>query len=488
MQKKSQRGQERRSPRKRPDLILIISLIAVLFLTIIISEIVKDPVTEVERFDRAGSLDAYIKEATGRSLQEIEEELELPLTIHEFSDDIHDAGQINYDYLELTEPAGSTLPRIDILMRDGYELSKDYSDCRVSLSGAGEYDFLPQSAQVRIRGNWTSKYEKKPLKIKFNASIGLFGMNPEKSWTLIANFMDNTQIHNYISYDLYDYVTPEGQYVPFYTYVNLYINDVYIGLYALSDQIETGSDRISINDVHMSVPSMNDFLVEQDYRLAAQEPEGEDVYWFWSRYNDLMYSIKSPEDKVTGEDLAYMRDYLDCVYILARLGDYERLDGLIDLESFMNFFMVQDIIRNSDVFKASVFYCKRAGGKLYCPTIWDCDLTFGGHSLKPDGMVCLNNQLFAALIEVPEFRDMYIDNFLEKKEDIKSHMMEEIDHITSLYGEDFANEYYNWEIGNTEFMLPEMNGVADYGEEIELMKQWLSEQLDTLEMQYTYMR
>ena len=83
---------------------------------------------------------------------------------------------------------------------------------------------------------------------------------------------------------------------------------------------------------------------------------------------------------------------------------------------------------------------------------------------------------------------MYIDSFFEKKEDLKAHMMEKIDDICTLYGDDFANEYYNWEIYNTEFMIPEMNGLADYNEEIDMMKWWISEQFDSLEMQYTYMR
>ena len=382
MQRKNPREQERRRLKKRLDLLLIVLTIAVLFLLISFSEITKDPVTEVERFDRAGSLDAYIYSATGKSLKAIEEELDIPITHYDYSDDVHEAGRINYDYLELNEPQDSTLPRIDILMNEDYELSRDYSACRVSLKGAGEYDFMPQKAQVRIRGNWTSKFEKKPLKIKFDAPNGLFGQSPEKSWNLIANFMDNTQIHNYIAYDLYDYVTPENQYVPFYSYVNLYINDVFIGLYAVADQIEPGRDRLEINAGHMSVPSKNDFLVEQDYRLAMQEPDGEDVYWFWSRYNDLMFSVKSPDKKLTEADLAYMRDYLDCTYILALMGEYERVSELVDLESFRDYFMVEDIIRNPDVFRASVFYCKKAGGKLFCPTIWDCDLTFGGHELE----------------------------------------------------------------------------------------------------------
>ena len=464
----------------------VIALIAAAALLLTVVFAAGRSMSEVEKipFDEYDSMEDYIEDVTGEDLEDLEEELELNRTDYSYSDDVHEAGTINYDYLEKTVYEDSKLPRIDITLDEDYILSKDYSRCEIAMSGAGNYNISKTPGQVRIRGNWTSKCEKKPLKIKFDTKISMFGRNPEKSWTLLANYMDNTQIHNWISYDLYKFLSPEDQFVPMCEYVNLYINGVFIGLYTVSDQMETGRGRINIKNGHGSTPSHTDYLMEQDFRLGEQEPEGEDVYWFWSRYENIMFSIKSPDENLTEKDLNYMRDYIDAVYVLAKHGDYDEVEKLIDVESFIRYMVVQDVIRNADVFKASLFYLKPAGEKMSMATVWDCDLTFGGLGGYPNGSMIFYNYLFDALMSMPEFRQQYVDYFFEHDQLIRDHINEEIDRVSELYYEDFENEYFNWEYYNTEYMMPEMNGLESYSDQIDMMKWWLGEQMTNLEAQY----
>ncbi len=467
-------------------IIAVLAAAAIVIMAVLAAD--KDIYGEKEKaMDIRTSLEEAVHDITGEDLDEIEEELDLYRTEYDYSEDVHEAGTINYDYLKKSPCENSSLPRIDIRLDDDYLLSKEYSKCSVSLTGAGDNNISPSSAQVRLRGNWSSKFEKKPLKIKFDSKVSMFGRDPERSWTLIANYMDNSQLHNYISYDLYSFLTPPNQFVPLYVYVDVYINDVYIGLYALSDQIETGKGRVAISRRHDSVPYRNDYLIEQDFRLAKQESEGENVYWFWSRYNDIMFSVKSPEEGLGEQDLDYMRNYMDLVYVLAKLDRYEEVEKLIDVDAFISYMMVQDIIRNADIFKASIFYVKPAGGRLAPATIWDCDLTFGGLGGYPDGTVLEKNYLYEALMGMPEFRQRYIDTFFEKKDDIKERVLSEIDRVSELYYEEFSNEYFNWEITNTDFMIPEMNGLDSYADQIDMMKWWFETQMINLEDQYSQM-
>jgi hypothetical protein len=224
--------------------------------------------------------------------------------------------------------------------------------------------------------------------------------------------------------------------------------------------------------------------MEQDFRLGEQEPDGEDVYWFWSRYENIMFSIKSPDEKLTEKDLSYMRDYIDAVYVLAKHGDYDEVEKLIDVDSFIRYMVVQDVIRNADVFKASLFYLKPAGEKMSMATLWDCDLTFGGLGGYPNGSMIFYNYLFDALMSMPEFRQQYVNYFFEHDQLIRDHINEEIDRVSELYYEDFENEYFNWEYYNTEYMMPKMNGLESYSDQIDMMKWWLGEQMTNLEAQY----
>ncbi len=476
-----------------PELIYTMSnrLLAILAAAVLVAAVAfsaaKSTYSETNPFDSYGSMEEYIEAVTDEDLDDIEEDLELELTEFYYSEDVHEAGTMNYDGLKRDECENSSLPRIDITLGEDYVLSKEYSSCDISMTNAGKYNVGKCPGQVRIRGNWTSKMKKKPLKIKFDTKISMFGRRAEKSWTLLANFMDNTQLHNYIAYDLYDFLTPDGQFVPLYRYVDVYINDTYIGVYALSDQIETGRGRIDIKDGHGSSPAETDYLIEQDFRLGKQEPEGENRYWFWSRYRDIMFSVKSPSKDQTTADLDYMRDYMDSVYVLAKLGRYDEVEKLIDVESFIRYMIVQDVTRNADVYKASIFYLKPAGGKLRVATIWDCDLTFGGLGGYPNGSVICDNYLYDAFMSMPEFRKQYLDTFFENDQLIRDHVNSEIDRVSDLYYDELSNEYFNWEYDNTEFMIPEMNGLESYRDQLDMMKWWFGEQMTNLEAQYINM-
>ena len=59
--------------------------------------------------------------------------------------------------LKFAEVSGSLLPRIDIVMEEDYQLSREtYTKCTVQIKNAKEYDLDVSSANIRIRGNSTS--------------------------------------------------------------------------------------------------------------------------------------------------------------------------------------------------------------------------------------------------------------------------------------------------------------------------------------------
>lgn len=312
----------------------------------------------------------------------------------------------------------------------------------------------------------------------------MFGQAMEKTWVLLANYTDDTLIHDYIAYDLYRYLSPDSAFVPMSQFVDLYINNVYIGVYMLTDQISADTSRINIRELAGYEPEKSDYLIEQEFRLQTQEKEGENIDWFWSRYNSITYKVHVPEEGISHAQLEYIRDYTDKLYLLILHKDWERVEQLIDVDSFITYFMVEDMLREGDVQKASNFYMKRAGGKLTVATIWDCDFTFGsGGSWYPVGSVNRSNYLFDALMEIPEFRERYLEAFYDCKDDAYNRILNQIDLISSQYHDEFENDYFNWEIDN-EWVIDEMKGLDSYDEQIERMKWWIEAQFMNLEDQY----
>ena len=100
--------------------------------------------------------------------------------------------------------------------------------------------------KFHVRGNSTWLCEKKPYRLKLSDSVDLFGMGASKKWVLLANAYDETQMRNKLVYDL------AGQlgdlWAPGSVYVDVYVDDQYLGLYQLCEAVEISESRLDITE------------------------------------------------------------------------------------------------------------------------------------------------------------------------------------------------------------------------------------------------
>ena len=52
-------------------------------------------------------------------------------------------------------------------------------------------------AQIRVRGNSTAIFPKKPYRIKLDKKTSLFGYKKSKNYVLLADYLDGSKMHNY---------------------------------------------------------------------------------------------------------------------------------------------------------------------------------------------------------------------------------------------------------------------------------------------------
>lgn len=142
---------------------------------------------------------------------------------------------------------------------DCYDLSfKDiYYDCTVQIRGNGyTNDLDPTPCTIKGRGNSTWTFEKKPYRLKFpktdaagnklsKIEIGR-GLKKARSFALIANYIDCTNMRNSIAMKI-------GQLLdmPFTNHMvpcRLYINGNLRGSYMITEKIGVGSESIDINE------------------------------------------------------------------------------------------------------------------------------------------------------------------------------------------------------------------------------------------------
>ncbi|MBR5682135.1 MAG: CotH kinase family protein [Ruminococcus sp.] len=125
-----------------------------------------------------------------------------------------------------------------------------YVDCTVSLKGSdGNVQLSPADAQVKVRGNFTTMYPKKPLRIKFAEKQNLLGLNEGsafRNWLLLAEYKDCSMLRNKATlYAARHILGADGLYAADADFVRVEINGEYMGLYLLTEMQQTDRKRVN---------------------------------------------------------------------------------------------------------------------------------------------------------------------------------------------------------------------------------------------------
>lgn len=170
----------------------------------------------------------------------------------------------NYEYFKTTD-----IPRIDINTENGIALDDDslikgwkvpesvleydYTNADISVSNCEGYELTDVAAKVKIRGNYSSTYPKRPIRIKFDKKQKMCGLSDDnkfKNWVLLADYKDSSMLRNSVALYLGNsMLNADGLYCSDFRYVEVYLNGKYNGLYLLVEQQEVKDDkRISVSE------------------------------------------------------------------------------------------------------------------------------------------------------------------------------------------------------------------------------------------------
>ena len=282
----------------------------------------------------------------------------------------------------------------------------------------GEMTLDKPLKQIKGRGNATWFYRKKPYNIKFDKKTDLFGMGKAKKWTLLANYIDLSLIHNAYAWEFAQALAlpSTGE----YRFVDLYINGDYLGNYVICESVEVGENRVDIPDLDKANESANpDTDMEalprggtgpdntvpsgavKGSRKWIEIPESPaDItggylmeYEYAPRYNQELCGfvtengqpivLKSPEYASRAE-VEYIADFMDAgTEALYSPSGYNSLgrhySEYFDLDSLAGIYILQELSMNYDAGFSSFFAYKPAGAdaKVIFSPVWDMDNAFG---------------------------------------------------------------------------------------------------------------
>jgi hypothetical protein len=337
-------------------------------------------------------------------------------------------------YIQRTFDLTSDLP---IVLVDGYGKGKP-TDKNVSVDaavmifepveGSATLTALPTLASragYHVRGQSSASFPQTPYKVELwdneNADVDhkVLGMPSDSDWALIPPYYDRSLIRNPFIYTLGSEI---GLSAPRTAYAEVYLNyegramaeSDYQGIYWVSETIKNNKDRTNLKQLKEAdtmLPQISGGYIFKFDQLAAEEPK---ILCTGSNpissgfggpgrggrgmggsagatgtagtcWNDLEVVDPSP---LNMEQQAWLttsiQQFHDTLHTMP-IGDYAQF---IDVPSFVDYLIVNELSRNVDAYVRSAYYHKDRDGKLKAGPLWDYNfaLAVGGqNTIDPAG-------------------------------------------------------------------------------------------------------
>ena len=279
------------------------------------------------------------------------------------------------------------IPVVRITTKNGAGIhdKKNYVDGTITVTDPekmySEVTEFTADMGIRGRGNSTWGFPKKPWKVKLDEKASLLGMPADKEWALLANYADRTLLRNVVAMKLSEICG--FSWTPRMRSVEVYLNDKYQGVYTLCEHKKVSKDRVNIEVVGENDNEGD--AVTGGYYLEIEEQQDETTCWWTGMNVPMMFSDPEEPTSAQYEYVTGLFDEFETVLESDEFADPLRgYSNYIDVESFINYFIVQELTKNPDGnLRKSSFITKERGKKMEMYHVWDFDLTLGNCGYFP---------------------------------------------------------------------------------------------------------
>lgn len=380
---------------------------------------------------------------------------------------------------------------------------------------------------------------------EFNDGIdtAILGFPEEEDWILTGQvfrsstntLFDPTLMRHYIGYELYRSM---GNYASRCKFVELTVNGDFSGTYIFMEKLKRDDNRI---DIKKLTPDENDpDNISGGYILKIDKTSGGDVapnqplaYYEtnWeddARYNEnisfrssysvnreilnimpfgppyhsnqnletyFLYEYPKAED-ISSEQKEYIKNYI-YDFETALLNDdfssgIRTYPEYIDVNSFVDYFLLNELVRNIDAYRISTFMSKDLNGKLKMGPVWDLNIGYNDTDRMPVEDWIINYNSYAPndawlvpfwwkrLMEDPQFKNEIKQRWNTLRTNVFSNreVVSLVQNTSNYLIETGAIErnYNRWTGINISYS-EEIDALIDY---LEFRLQWMDDNIENL--------
>jgi len=368
------------------------------------------------------------------------------------------------------------------------------------------------SIGIELRGQSSQMFPKLGYGVELRTTAGadtnvsLLGMPAESDWVLSASYSDKSMMRNAITYQL---GREMGHWQPRVKYCEVYLNGSYNGVYMLIEKIKRGTDRVDINKLKPDEITGDNltggYIVKVDKidDLSASEYFYSTPSVTYPNAINYAFTYVTPKfDEIVTQQKSYVQNYILTLQNTLNGSSFkDPVNGFrkyMDLNSFVDFQIINELTNNVDGFRFSTFFYKQKdsdGGKLFAGPLWDFDLCYGNVNYD-DNNLATDKWLYTRygtggnwsmhwwkrLMEDPDYNHAFSTRWkaLRAGPFSTDSIMADLDANVKNMGEAINRNFARWPILG-QWVWPNYFVGATYLEEVNYLKTWMTNRLNWLD-------
>ncbi len=344
----------------------------------------------------------------------------------------------------VTKPVARHVAEAIASWTPGYVIPPEpyYETCQVYLTEMKDSGLpVPAEAEVKVRGNWTTTYDKKPLRIKFTEKQNLGGLHDGeafRNWLLLAGYKDGSLLRDKAALQMARGILgPDGLYAADAKLTEVTVNGEYWGVYLLTEPNSVNDARIALTEPEegytgtdigyllefdgyfFNEDDLHQFHVDYADNAPLKPYDGNDgsgrtitclPKGMFDEKQDVGMSIKS--DIYSKEQHDFIADYVNNVYRILYSAAYEdkayqfnadytkitetddltpqqAVEQAINVDSLADAYLIAELTCDADIYWSSFYMDADFGAdgdkKLTFEAPWDFDSSMGNKDRCADG-------------------------------------------------------------------------------------------------------
>ena len=337
------------------------------------------------------------------------------------------------EYLEMLglEPFVSELPVL-MVDTDGQQIQKEntiwVNVAVLDQEGGNDIYGAPDqvlTATIKYRGASSyAGFDKPQYRLKFYNGVNegaldydLFGLGADSEWVLNGPYLDRSLLRNYLMYKLSGEIM---EWAPDCTFFELFVDGKYQGVYLAIEPVTDGASRLRLSQFGL-LSGATSYIVKWD--RVGTETNVLHTYGETAGYTSQELSVSYPgirslttrqyewieQDISQFEEVLYSDSFAD-----PNVG-YE---AYIDVDSFVNYFIINEFSMNQDAGNLSTFIYKELGGKMQL-CVWDFNNSFDNYqwfALDTNEFFLVENNWFSRLLQDSSFVDRVVEQYRQLRQ------------------------------------------------------------------------